>query len=138
MEELGFRVRVCFEKERLEEEEDDEGEEGEERRGGKWKEMRGKIEGRRVRKKNGEGEEEGRKKKKKKKKKKKEWRKKTFTLLGGRRVAGWLESRERERESQEGDFLRKELEKLAREVGFSDARHYEITAGLMGNLVGTR
>ncbi|KAL0918520.1 hypothetical protein M5K25_010532 [Dendrobium thyrsiflorum] len=32
----------------------------------------------------------------------------------------------------------KELEKLAREVGFSDARHYEISAGLMGNLVGTR
>ncbi|XP_020585769.1 2-phytyl-1,4-beta-naphthoquinone methyltransferase, chloroplastic isoform X2 [Phalaenopsis equestris] len=32
----------------------------------------------------------------------------------------------------------KELEKLAREVGFSDARHYEIAAGLMGNLVATR
>ncbi|KAK8946802.1 hypothetical protein KSP39_PZI006455 [Platanthera zijinensis] len=31
-----------------------------------------------------------------------------------------------------------ELEKLAREVGFSDARHYEVAAGLMGNLVATR
>ncbi|KAA8533166.1 hypothetical protein F0562_033301 [Nyssa sinensis] len=29
----------------------------------------------------------------------------------------------------------KELEKLALEVGFSDARHYEIGGGLMGNLV---
>ncbi|KAK8961073.1 hypothetical protein KSP40_PGU020815 [Platanthera guangdongensis] len=31
-----------------------------------------------------------------------------------------------------------ELEKLAREVGFSDARHYEVAAGLMVNLVATR
>ncbi|XP_010908762.1 2-phytyl-1,4-beta-naphthoquinone methyltransferase, chloroplastic isoform X1 [Elaeis guineensis] len=32
----------------------------------------------------------------------------------------------------------KELEKLAKEVGFSDAKHYEIAGGLMGNLVATR
>ncbi|OMO80150.1 UbiE/COQ5 methyltransferase [Corchorus olitorius] len=31
-----------------------------------------------------------------------------------------------------------ELEKLALEVGFSKARHYEIGGGLMGNLVATR
>ncbi|XP_015894619.3 2-phytyl-1,4-beta-naphthoquinone methyltransferase, chloroplastic [Ziziphus jujuba] len=32
----------------------------------------------------------------------------------------------------------KELERLALEVGFSKARHYEISGGLMGNLVATR
>ncbi|KAK0575115.1 hypothetical protein LWI29_034224 [Acer saccharum] len=32
----------------------------------------------------------------------------------------------------------KEQEKLALEVGFSTAKHYEITGGLMGNLVATR
>ncbi|XP_058091861.1 2-phytyl-1,4-beta-naphthoquinone methyltransferase, chloroplastic isoform X2 [Magnolia sinica] len=32
----------------------------------------------------------------------------------------------------------KELEKLANELGFSKARHYEIGGGLMGNLVATR
>ncbi|MQM11808.1 hypothetical protein Taro_044718 [Colocasia esculenta] len=32
----------------------------------------------------------------------------------------------------------KELEKLAKEVGFSNAKHYEISWGLMGNLVATR
>lgn len=32
----------------------------------------------------------------------------------------------------------KELEKLTLEVGFSNARHYEIGGGLMGNLVATR
>ncbi|KAF3431231.1 hypothetical protein FNV43_RR25961 [Rhamnella rubrinervis] len=32
----------------------------------------------------------------------------------------------------------KELEKLTMEVGFSNARHYEIGGGLMGNLVATR
>ncbi|XP_038976802.1 2-phytyl-1,4-beta-naphthoquinone methyltransferase, chloroplastic-like isoform X1 [Phoenix dactylifera] len=32
----------------------------------------------------------------------------------------------------------KELEKLAKEVGFSDAKHYEIAGGLMGNLVAAR
>ncbi|XP_042501791.1 2-phytyl-1,4-beta-naphthoquinone methyltransferase, chloroplastic-like isoform X1 [Macadamia integrifolia] len=32
----------------------------------------------------------------------------------------------------------KELEKLALEAGFSDAKHYEIGGGLMGNLVATR
>ncbi|KAJ4711063.1 2-phytyl-1,4-beta-naphthoquinone methyltransferase, chloroplastic [Melia azedarach] len=32
----------------------------------------------------------------------------------------------------------KELEKLALEVGFSRAKHYEISGGLMGNLVATR
>ncbi|KAJ0962508.1 hypothetical protein J5N97_027630 [Dioscorea zingiberensis] len=32
----------------------------------------------------------------------------------------------------------KELEKLARSVGFSNAKHYEIGGGLMGNLVVTR
>ncbi|KAG6396492.1 hypothetical protein SASPL_142643 [Salvia splendens] len=32
----------------------------------------------------------------------------------------------------------KELEQLAREVGFSEAKFYEIGAGLMGNLVATR
>ncbi|RWR73889.1 2-phytyl-1,4-beta-naphthoquinone methyltransferase, chloroplastic-like protein [Cinnamomum micranthum f. kanehirae] len=32
----------------------------------------------------------------------------------------------------------KELEKLAKEVGFSKAKHYEIGGGLMGNLVATR
>ncbi|KAJ8494184.1 hypothetical protein OPV22_015905 [Ensete ventricosum] len=32
----------------------------------------------------------------------------------------------------------KELEKLAKEVGFSKAKHYEIGGGFMGNLVATR
>nr|POE52467.1 2-phytyl-1,4-beta-naphthoquinone methyltransferase, chloroplastic [Quercus suber] len=32
----------------------------------------------------------------------------------------------------------KELERLALQVGFSNARHYEISGGLMGNLVATR
>ena len=32
----------------------------------------------------------------------------------------------------------KELEKLALEAGFADAKHYEIGGGLMGNLVATR
>lgn len=32
----------------------------------------------------------------------------------------------------------KELEKLALEVGFSTAKHYEISGGLMGNLVASR
>ncbi|KAK1325130.1 hypothetical protein QJS10_CPA01g01265 [Acorus calamus] len=32
----------------------------------------------------------------------------------------------------------KELEELAKEVGFSKAKHYEIGGGLMGNLVATR
>ncbi|URD93642.1 ubiE/COQ5 methyltransferase family [Musa troglodytarum] len=32
----------------------------------------------------------------------------------------------------------KELEKLAKEVGFSEAKHYEIGGGFMGNLVATR
>lgn len=32
----------------------------------------------------------------------------------------------------------KELEKLALEVGFSKAKHYEVSGGLMGNLVATR
>ncbi|KAG1342859.1 2-phytyl-1,4-beta-naphthoquinone methyltransferase, chloroplastic [Cocos nucifera] len=32
----------------------------------------------------------------------------------------------------------KELEKLAKEVGFSEAKHYEIAGGLMGNLVASR
>lgn len=32
----------------------------------------------------------------------------------------------------------KELEDLAKEVGFSSARHYEIAGGLMGNLVATK
>ncbi|XP_072960224.1 2-phytyl-1,4-beta-naphthoquinone methyltransferase, chloroplastic-like isoform X1 [Typha angustifolia] len=37
------------------------------------------------------------------------------------------------------DFLTgKELEKLAKEVGFSNSLHYEIGGGLMGNLVATR
>lgn len=31
-----------------------------------------------------------------------------------------------------------ELEKLALEVGFTAAKHYEIGGGLMGNLVSTR
>ena len=31
-----------------------------------------------------------------------------------------------------------ELEKLALETGFSDAKHYEIGGGIMGNLVATR
>ncbi|KAG0496610.1 hypothetical protein HPP92_001143 [Vanilla planifolia] len=36
------------------------------------------------------------------------------------------------------DFLTgKELEELAKAVGFSDARHYQIAGGLMGNLVAT-
>jgi demethylphylloquinol methyltransferase len=34
-------------------------------------------------------------------------------------------------------YLR-ELEKLAKEAGFSGARHYEFGGGLMGNLVATR
>lgn len=32
----------------------------------------------------------------------------------------------------------KELEKLAQGAGFSNAKHYEIAGGLMGNLVSTR
>lgn len=31
-----------------------------------------------------------------------------------------------------------ELERLALQGGFSNARHYEISGGLMGNLVATR
>lgn len=35
-------------------------------------------------------------------------------------------------------FTGNELEKLALEVGFTAAKHYEIGGGLMGNLVSTR
>jgi hypothetical protein len=34
-------------------------------------------------------------------------------------------------------YLGEELEKLAKEAGFSGARHYELGGGLMGNLVAT-
>ncbi|KAF8390448.1 hypothetical protein HHK36_024974 [Tetracentron sinense] len=37
-----------------------------------------------------------------------------------------------------GSLIWKELEKLALEVGFSNAKHYEIGGGLMGNLIATR
>lgn len=35
-------------------------------------------------------------------------------------------------------FVGKELENLAKEAGFSVAKHYELGGGLMGNLVATR
>jgi hypothetical protein len=35
-------------------------------------------------------------------------------------------------------FVGEELEKLAREAGFTVAKHYELGGGIMGNLVATR